>query len=104
MHILKDVYIPYVKRVSEKFKTTGNQYDIRMIFKTKHTLRSSLMKARLERDLQETTQCIYSIPCECGKSCTGETGTPLDMQLCEHKHNLNEGLLEKSKLAQQAFE
>jgi hypothetical protein len=31
---------PYVKGVSEKFECNGNRYNIRMIFKTKHTLRS----------------------------------------------------------------
>jgi hypothetical protein len=43
---LGSVYIPYVKGFSEKFKRTGNRYNIRTIFKTKHTLRSSLMKTR----------------------------------------------------------
>jgi hypothetical protein len=44
----------------------GNQYNIRTIFKTKHKLRSSLMKTRPERDLEQMAQCIYSISCECG--------------------------------------
>jgi hypothetical protein len=43
---LDSVYIPYVKDVSEKFKRIGNRYNIRTIFKTKHTLRNSLMKTR----------------------------------------------------------
>jgi hypothetical protein len=33
------VYIPYVKGVSEKFECIGNWYNIRNIFKTKHTLK-----------------------------------------------------------------
>jgi hypothetical protein len=45
------VYIPYVKDVSEKFKPIGNWYNIRMIFKTKHSLRSSLTKIKRERGL-----------------------------------------------------
>jgi predicted GIY-YIG superfamily endonuclease len=98
------VYIPYVKGVSEKLKRIGNQCNIRMIFKTKHKLRSSLMKTRPERDPQQTARGVYSIPCECGISYIGETGRPLAMRLCEHKHNLKEGLLEKSKLAQHAYE
>jgi hypothetical protein len=40
---LGSVYIPYVKGVSEKLKRIGNRY-IRMIFKTKYTLMSTLMK------------------------------------------------------------
>jgi hypothetical protein len=34
----------------------------------------------------------------------GETGRPLAVRLREHKQNLKEGLLEKSKLAQHAYE
>jgi hypothetical protein len=62
------------------------------------------MITRPERDLQQTAQCIHSIPCECGRSCVGETSRPLAMWLHEHRHNLKEGLLEKSKLAQHAYE
>jgi hypothetical protein len=71
---LGSTYIPYVKNVLEKFKRRGNRYNIRTIFKTKHALRSSLMKTGPEKDPQQTAQCIYSIPCECGRSYTGETG------------------------------
>jgi hypothetical protein len=81
------VYIPYVKGVSEEFKHIGNQYNVRMIFKTKHILRSSLMKTRPERE------CFSNIPCECGGSYIGETDGPLVMRLHEHRHDLKEGFL-----------
>jgi predicted GIY-YIG superfamily endonuclease len=93
-----------VKGVSEKFKHIGNRYNIRTIFKTRHTLRSSLMKTRTERDPLQKAQCIYCIPCECGRNYIGETDRPLSMRLWQHRHNLQQGLLEKSKLAQHAYE
>jgi hypothetical protein len=62
------------------------------------------MKTRPERDPQQTARCVYSIPCECGRSYIGETGRPLAVRLRELKHNLREGLLEKAKLAQHAYE
>jgi hypothetical protein len=62
------------------------------------------MKTRTERDLQQTAQCIYSIPCEYGRSCIGETGRPLAARLHEHSHDHKQCLLEKSKLAQHAYE
>jgi hypothetical protein len=62
------------------------------------------MKTRLERDPLQTAQCIHSIPCECGRSYIGETGRPLAVRPREHRHNLQQGLLEKSKLAQHAYE
>jgi hypothetical protein len=100
---LGSVYIPYVKGVSEKFKRVGNRYNIRTIFRTKHTLRSSLMNTRPKIEPQQTAQCGYSVLCECGRSYIGETGRLLAARFREHRHNLKEGLLKKSKLAQHAF-
>jgi hypothetical protein len=82
------LYIPYVKGVLEKFKCIANRYNIKTIFKTKHTLRSSLMKTRLKRDQQQTAHCVYSILCECGRSYIGETRRTLAVRLREQRHNL----------------
>jgi hypothetical protein len=73
------VVIPNVKGISDQFKCIGNKYNIKTIFKTKHTL-----------------HCIYSIPCECGRRYVRETSRPLGVRIKEHKHNLKQGLLEKS--------
>jgi predicted GIY-YIG superfamily endonuclease len=63
------------------------------------------MKTRPERDPRQTAQCVYSIPCECGRNYIGQTGELLAVRLREHTHNLKEkGILKKSKLAQHAFE
>jgi hypothetical protein len=88
---LGSVCVPYVKGVSE-FKRIGNRYNIRTIFKTKHTLRSSLMKTRPERDPQQTAQCVYSILCECGRGYIGETSRSLVVRLPEYTHNPIDGL------------
>jgi hypothetical protein len=37
-------------------------------------------------------------------TCFGETGRPVAVWLGDHRHNLKEGLLDKSKLAQHAYE
>jgi hypothetical protein len=101
---MSSVYIPYVKGVSEKSKRIRNRLHIRMIFKPKHTLKSSLTKTRPERDPQQTAQYVCSIPCECDRSYIGETSRPLAVRLREHRHNLQQGLLDKSKLSQHAYE
>jgi hypothetical protein len=88
--------------VSEKFKCIGNLYNL--IFRTKCTRRSSHMMTRPGGGPQQTAQCVYSIPCECGRNYIGETGRPLAVHLREYRHNLKESLLEKSKLAQHAHE
>jgi hypothetical protein len=94
---LGSVYSPYVLGVSEKFKRIWNRYNTRTIFKTKRAVSTSLMKTTPERDLHETAQCIYSSPCECGRSYIVETGRSLAVRLREHRHNLRQGLQEKSK-------
>lgn len=72
---LGSVYIvPYVNGVSEKFKCIGNHYNIRVIFKTRHILRSSVMKTWPKRDLQQRTQRVYNTPCKCGRSYIDGTG------------------------------
>jgi hypothetical protein len=47
------MHIPYVKGGSEKFKLIRNRYNIKAIFRTEHTLRSSLMNTRPEIDPQQ---------------------------------------------------
>jgi hypothetical protein len=98
------VIIPYVNGISGKFRRIGNRFNLRTISKTKHILRGILMKTGLLRDAQQTKQRVYSIPCDCGRCYIRETGRPLEVRIEEHKHNLTQGLLEKSKLAQHAYE
>jgi hypothetical protein len=57
------------------------------------------METRPKTDPQQTTECVYTILFECGRSYADKTGRYLALLLCEHRHNLKEGLLEKSKLA-----
>jgi hypothetical protein len=59
---LGSVCIPHVKGVSEKFKRIANQYNIRTVFKTKHTLRSSLVRTRPKRDSQQRAHCAIAFP------------------------------------------
>jgi hypothetical protein len=98
-HFLYTIYqgtviIPYVMGTSEKFKHIGNCFNVRTIFKTKHTLHGTLMKTGLVRDAM--------IPCDCGRCYIGEASRPLEVCIKEHKYNLTQGLLEKSKSAQHA--
>jgi hypothetical protein len=45
-----------IKFTVKKFECVWNNFDIRAVFKIKHTLRSSLTKTTTERDLQWTAQ------------------------------------------------
>jgi hypothetical protein len=92
---LGSVYIPYVKGVSESSNTHGIDTTLGWFSELKTLLGVHSRKP----GRKETAQCIYSITCECGRSYIGETGRPLAVLLREHRHNLQQGLLQKSKLA-----
>jgi hypothetical protein len=62
------------------------------------------MKTGRARDAQQTKQCVYSIPYDCGRCYIGEISRPLEARIKEHKYNLTQILLEKSKLGQHAHE
>jgi predicted GIY-YIG superfamily endonuclease len=62
------------------------------------------MKTGPVRDAQQMKQCVYSITCDCGRCYIGETDRPLEVRIKEHKYNLTQGLLEKSKLAHHTYE
>jgi hypothetical protein len=47
---------------------------------------------------------VNSILCDCGRCYIGETRRLLDVRIKEDKYNLTQGLLEKTKLAQYAYE
>jgi hypothetical protein len=74
------VVIPYVKGISEKFRRIGNRFNLRTISKTKHTLRGTLTKTGRVRDAQQTKQCVYSIPCDCGRCYSSEASKSLEAQ------------------------
>jgi hypothetical protein len=62
------------------------------------------MEIGLGRDGQQTKQFMYNIPRDCGRRYIVETSRPLEVCIKEHKYNLTQGLLEKSKLAEHMYE
>jgi hypothetical protein len=53
---------------------------------------------------QQTKQCVWNIPRDCGRRYIGETNRSLQIRIKEHKHKLTQGLLEKSKLVQHGYQ
>jgi hypothetical protein len=96
------VIILYVSGIPEKFRRNRNNFNVRSIFKTKHTLHGTLMKTRRARDAQQTNQCACTVSHVTGRCYIDQTSRPLEVCIKEHKYNLTQGLLEKSKLAQYA--
>lgn len=55
-------------------------------------------------EIQESKNCIHSIPWECGKSCIGERGRPLTTRITKHAWNIKMGEITKSKLAEHSWD
>ena len=46
-----------------------------------------------------TKDCVYAIPCSCGKKHKGKTGHPLKVRLQEHQKAVTHGEVEKLGMA-----
>ena len=95
--------IPYVKGLSEKIRRIGNRYKVRTTFKTKDTVRGKLTKVKPDNENQRTKDCVYEIPCECGRTYIGETKRPLKVRIKEHQRLAQLGETDKSRLVQHAW-
>ena len=93
---LTAVCLPYVKGLAERIKKICSPYDIRTVFTSGSTLWRFLFWVKLPMEFNMTKNCIYSIPCSCGKIYKGETGRPLKVRLEEHRKAIVRGEIEKS--------
>ena len=100
---VRTVSLPYTKGLSEKIQRICQKYNIRTIFKSNNTLRGQLCRVKPPNSTGNTKNCIYNIPCSCGKSYTGETGRPLSVRLEEHRKATIRGEVEKSGMAEHAW-
>ena len=62
------------------------------------------MRTRPISASQETANCIYNIPYECGRIYNGETGGRWTARLQEYRKKLEVGHLERSSLVHHFFE
>ena len=97
------VSLPYNRGLSEKLRRICGAYNIRTVFRSTTTLRRSLTKVRPPTTKEQTKNCIYDIPCSCGRSYKGETGRPLAVRLEEHRKATIRGETLKSGVAEHAW-
>ena len=96
---LTPVCLPYVKGLAERIKKICSPYDIRTVFTSGSTLWRYLFRVKPPTEFNMTKNCVYSIPCSCGKIYKGETGCPLKVRLGEHWKAIIRGEIEKSGMA-----
>ena len=81
---LTTVCLPYVKGLTERIQKICNPYDIRTVFTSGSTLWRYLFRVKPLTEFNMIKNCVYSIPCSCGKIYKGETSHPLKVRLEEH--------------------
>ena len=82
---LTTVCLPYVKGLAERIQKICSPYDIRTVFTSGSTLRRYLFRVKPPTEFNNIKNCVYSIPCSCGKIYKDETGHPLKVRLEEHR-------------------
>ena len=95
---LTRVCLPYVKGLTERIQKICSPYDIRTVFTSGSTLRRYIFRVKPPTEFNMTKNCVYSIPCSCGKIFKGETDCPLKVRLEEHRKAVVRGEIEKSSM------
>jgi predicted GIY-YIG superfamily endonuclease len=98
------VNIPYVRDTSKKIQTHWEPLRYWEHFKNWTYTPWNIHENWTVRDAQQKKKCVYIISCDYDRCCIGETSIPLETRIEEHKDNLRQGMLEKLKLVQRAYE
>ncbi len=68
------VVLPYKEGLSQRVRRIFNKHGISTSFKPHQTLRNILVHPKDKRDITQTAECVYEIPClNCDKTYVGET-------------------------------
>ena len=83
------VVIPYIEGVSERLQRSFKKYNIQTAMKPYNTLKRLLVHPKDKRDVAQTSDCVYKVPCmSCDKAYVGETGRLFGTRLNEHKKDV----------------
>ena len=75
-----------------------------MVIKSGRSLRSVLTKVKDTLPAEKQSKVVYQILCNCGKMYIGETARRLETRMKKHQDACCRGLLEKSAVAEHAWE
>jgi len=80
------VVLPYVEKVSETVARVFRKHNVSVAMRPVKTLKRILVHPKDKQSKEETTECIYRIPCgNCDKTYVGETGRMFGTRLREHR-------------------
>ena len=88
----KVLYLPYIRGVSERIERGCRNLGVRTVFKSRNTLRQTLMNVKSRTPRECKRGAVYEIPCaDCDSVYIGETGRSLKDRIKEHKYAVNRG-------------
>ena len=76
----------------------------RTAFKSASTLRTALVRVKDPIPIEQKSGVAYEVPCSCGKVYIGETKRTLETRMKEHRAAARLGQLEKSAVAEHAWQ
>ena len=98
------VMLPYVAGISEDVRRVCRRFGLKVIFKSGRSLRSVLTKVKDTLPAEKQSKVVYQIPCSCGRAYIGETTRRLETRMKEHQDACCRGMVEKSAVAEHAWE
>ena len=93
------IFLSYVKGLAKRIQKICSLYDVRTVFTRGSTLRRYLFRVKPPTEFNMIKNCVYSIPCSCGKIYKDKTGRPLTVRLERHRKAVVRGEIEKSGMA-----
>ena len=90
--------------MSEDIRRVCRKFNIRVVFKSGQILHSMLTKVKDTLPLGKQSNVVYRIPCSCGQVYIGETKRRLETRLKEHRDACERGMMERSAVAEHAWE
>ena len=83
--------IPYVQGVSEAVARVYRRYGVSTAMRPYQTIRNLVVHPKDKLDKNETTECVYKIPCKsCDSVYIGETGRSFGTRMKEHRKEVEQ--------------
>ena len=98
------IVIPYISGFSEAVRRVLATVNVRVTFRPHNTLSQQLVRLKDPTPTMQTSNVIYSIPCQtCSKVYVGQTGCLLGARIQEHKSVVKHAKTEESAVAEHVW-
>ena len=98
------VMLPYTEGVCDDIRHVYRKFGMKVVFRSGQSLCSMPNKVKDALSMEKMSKVVYQVPCSCGKAYVGETVRRLETRMKEHWDACLKGALEKSVIADRAWE